>query len=236
MKLKKIASLMLAGVMAVSMLAGCSTGSNGGNNGNEGEGEGEGTVVSGYSTTLKDALTGDVKDMDYVTFQDNASYAAALQKALNNVTDVSVKWIADHNYSVVNEQTHTSSDCVKMRSELAEALKLADGELNVNDLGMNWYANGNGNTVANRKVTDGALFAVNGTVGTDEAIKQVAGEVNKYLNTLPEYGEDKNSMTTWDYDYVVSVSVVNKALEPFAGYTTSATFIAVTVDRTVTNG
>ena len=31
MKLKKIASLMLAGVMAVSMLAGCHTASNDGN-------------------------------------------------------------------------------------------------------------------------------------------------------------------------------------------------------------
>ena len=38
MKLKKIASLMLAGVMAVSMLAGCNNGSDGnsGNNGNNG--------------------------------------------------------------------------------------------------------------------------------------------------------------------------------------------------------
>ena len=236
MKLKKIASLMLAGVMAVSMLAGCNTASNGGNNSGEGEGEGEGTVVSGYSATLKDALKGDVKDMDNVTFQDNASYAAALQKALNNVTDVSVKWIAEHTTAVVNAQTYTNDDCKKMRAELAEALKIADKEFDVNDLSMEWYANGNGTTSTNRKVTEGALFAVNGTVGTDEAIKQVAGEVNNYLNKLPENGEDKDSMTTWDYDYVVSVSVVNKALEPFAGYTTSATFIAVTVDRTVTNG
>ena len=34
MKLKKIASLALAGIMAVSMLAGCSNGSNSGNNEN----------------------------------------------------------------------------------------------------------------------------------------------------------------------------------------------------------
>ena len=40
MKLKKIASLMLAGVMAVSMLAGCNTTSNGGNNGGGGWGGG----------------------------------------------------------------------------------------------------------------------------------------------------------------------------------------------------
>ena len=36
------------------------------------------------------------------------------------------------------------------------------------------------------------------------------------------------------YDYTVSASVVNKALEPFAGYTLSANFIAVTITRTAT--
>ena len=51
MKLKKIASLMLAGVMAISMLTAC--GDNGTND--EGKGEGE-TVVAGYSTTFADKL------------------------------------------------------------------------------------------------------------------------------------------------------------------------------------
>ena len=36
------------------------------------------------------------------------------------------------------------------------------------------------------------------------------------------------------YDYTVSASVVNKALEPFAGYTLSANFIAVTITRVPT--
>ena len=231
MKLKKFAAMMLAGVMAVSMLAGCNNINNGGNGG-EGEGEGEGTVASGYSVTLKDALKGDVKDMDNVTFQDNAAYAAALQKALNNVTDESVKWIAENTKTVTNAQTYKNGDCAKMRSALAKALEIEDKNFDVEDLSMEWYAGGTGTTHVNRNITEGALFAVNGTVGTDEAIKQVADIVNKYLNKLPENGTSNANGTTWDYDYVVSVSVVNKALEPFAGYTTSATFIAVTVDRT----
>ena len=234
MKLKKIASLALAGIMAVSMFTACGEGGNNGNGG-EGEGEGEGTVVSGYSVTLKNALTGAVEDMDYVTFQDNATYAAALKKALNNVTDESVKAIAESSLTVTNAQTYKNADSAKMRAELADALKITDGNFDVEDLAMNWYANGSGNTLTNYKVTEGALFAVNGTVGVDEAIKQVAGKINQYLNKLPENGITSGDGTTWDYNYVVSVSVVNKALEPFAGYTTSATFIAVTVDRTVTN-
>ena len=85
MKLKKIASLMLAGVMAVSMLAGCNTASNGGNNG--GEGEGEGTTTTGYSVAFGDKvekLSATVKGKDYVTFADNANDQAALEDALNN--------------------------------------------------------------------------------------------------------------------------------------------------------
>ena len=86
MKLKKIASLMLAGLMAVSMLAGCQTASNGGNNGGEGEGEGEGTA-SGYSSVLADNLSADAKK-DYITYQDNASDVTALEDALGNLGSV----------------------------------------------------------------------------------------------------------------------------------------------------
>ena len=71
MKLKKIASLMLAGIMAVSMLAGC----NGeptpdpDNNGNGG------VTVTGHSVDMGKALKdlACIKDKDYITFADNAA-------------------------------------------------------------------------------------------------------------------------------------------------------------------
>ena len=72
MKLKKIAALALAGVMAVSMLAGCGTDKKPGT----GEGEGEGTVTTtGYSAELGKIMD---LDLDYVSFADNASDEAAL--------------------------------------------------------------------------------------------------------------------------------------------------------------
>ena len=79
MKLKKIASLALAGVMAVSMLAGCSgNGSNSGNNGN-----GNNTVVEPGTPSIVTAFN-DGQDEDNkvkVTFSSDASLNAALQKA-----------------------------------------------------------------------------------------------------------------------------------------------------------
>ena len=78
MKLKKIASLALAGVMAVSMLAGCSgNGSNGDNN------NGGNTVVEPSTSSIVTAFN-DGQDKDNkvkVTFSSDASLDAALQKA-----------------------------------------------------------------------------------------------------------------------------------------------------------
>ncbi len=78
MKLKKIASLALAGVMAVSMLAGCSgNGSNGENN------NGGNTVVEPGTSSIVTAFN-DGQDKDNkvkVTFSSDASLDAALQKA-----------------------------------------------------------------------------------------------------------------------------------------------------------
>ena len=78
MKLKKIASLALAGVMAVSMLAGCSgNGSNGDNN------NGGNTVVEPGTSSIVTAFN-DGQDKDNkvkVAFSSDASLDAALQKA-----------------------------------------------------------------------------------------------------------------------------------------------------------
>ena len=78
MKLKKIASLMLAGVMAVSMLAGCSGNGNNGDNNNGGN-----TVVEPGTSSIVTAFN-DGQDKDNkvkVTFSSDASLDAALQKA-----------------------------------------------------------------------------------------------------------------------------------------------------------
>ena len=84
MKLKKIASLALAGIMAVSMLAGCSTTSvNPEPNPNPGDGE---PTVSGYSQMLYNHLTNAAKKK--VTPQDsndvNDALAAAMKYAAGN--------------------------------------------------------------------------------------------------------------------------------------------------------
>ena len=71
MKLKKIASLMLAGVMAVSMLAGCSGNSN--NNSNSNNNQNENTNTSSMVAAVNDA-------QDKIDFTAGASITDALTK------------------------------------------------------------------------------------------------------------------------------------------------------------
>ena len=84
MKLKKIASLMLAGTMAVSMLVGCSNGSNGGNNNSNGN-----TVVEPSTSSIVTAFNNgqDEDNKVKVTFSSDAALDAALKKAVENAGD-----------------------------------------------------------------------------------------------------------------------------------------------------
>ena len=76
MKLKKIASLMLAGVMAISMLAGCS---NGGNTDND-------VTVNTGSLSVDGIVAEMDKDVaDKVTFAADANLESALKKALTDL-------------------------------------------------------------------------------------------------------------------------------------------------------
>ena len=87
MKLKKIASLALAGIMAVSMLAGCSNG----NGGNDGE-----TVVVPSDMTGKVIAALDEDTTKNVTFQADASLQTVLEKVVKNKgTSVSAVTLAE---------------------------------------------------------------------------------------------------------------------------------------------
>ena len=84
MKLKKIASLALAGVMAVSMLAGCSgNGSNGDNN------NGGNTVVEPGTSSIVTAFNNgqDEDNKAKVDFTSSSMLDAALKKAVENAGD-----------------------------------------------------------------------------------------------------------------------------------------------------
>ena len=215
MKLKKIASLVLAGIMAVSMLTACGKSANNGNNG-EGDGENGGTAT-GYSSMLAEAVSDKVKKMDYVTFQDDAKVGEALEDALGNLGDVTTIGT-----SLLTNGTRFSKGN-DMSDDFIDALDL-------NDFGTGWDFTPGYMMNDTRKVGD--IFCFNGNIDLTKAMKTVAEKLKTQLEGLEENGsQDKLS---YDYHYTVSVSVVNKSSNAIDWLHTSANFIAVTVTRTGT--
>ena len=225
MKLKKIASLMLAGIMAVSMLAGCN-----GEPVND-DPNSEPNTTAGHSATLEENLGKEVTDKKYVSFQDNAQDEAALRQALNNLnTTAALKNSVGKNLECIYD--YALNGFPELIADFTDGAEFTDTDLKIGDLAMTWYAS---NNFINRNVKDGTVFVIDGAVGVDEAVKKVAAEVEQYLANLPEHNDNTNNNNDrYDYSYVVSVSVVNKAVDVVDWSNASANFIAVTVTRTAT--
>ena len=224
MKLKKLLALAMSGVLAVSMLAGCATTSVD----PEPTPDPEEPTATGYSVTLGDKV--DV-EKDYITYQDNADDAAALQDALGNMASVSVAANATLPQTIMEfDKSTVFGDSELVINDFVNALKVKNPNLDLyvmNDDLTNWADWNDADTVKY-----GVLYVIDGTVDVNKALAQVAGKVKNTISNLPNVNND--TVARYTYDYTVSASVVNKALEPFAGYTLSANFIAVTITRVPT--
>lgn len=249
MKLKKIVSLALAGVMAVSMLTAC-----GNSNGNGGQvpPEENNTIDGGYSAMLAKYME-DVADLDHVTFQDNSDDVAALKDALGNFGNVVIGGGSLLPVLVCLEGPNNiipdigivgpvSGDGVlsinNLRKDFVKSLDLADADydLAVDDLKLNQ------NETLNVTRKNGTIFAIDGSISLEKVMNQIANGNNfgnrfTGLNVvlsddsaLPESLTDGH--LTWHYNYTVSASVVNVPATAVDGYNGSVNFIAVTVTRT----
>ena len=182
MKLKKIASLMLAGIMAVSMLAACGEGT--GNN-NGGASSSEPTTTAGYSakilnlSTLKDFKSISAKDS---TMLENAVKAAAAVKG-NNQT-------AAH-MSAIRE----IDDLDNAKTMLSEAKKVLGDATNANWSSVKNIAKNDDNTVYD-------LYVVAANMGEDVINELVADKLETMFSAIAP-----SAVAAGDtYSYDVSVA------------------------------
>ena len=202
---------MLAGVMAVSMLAGCATASNNGNGG-EGEGEGQGQVsTSNSSSILHDAMVGNARKMTTPTA------SSALDTALKNAVDTYFQ-----NTEYINIINFDSVGTVegKMYDALVKAM---DAKKNINP---NLYADAN-----NSKVTTVVkLYAAEASISDTYALEKVADEIQGSVAGLPETSANGE----WNYTYTISASIVTKPVTSsiVEGVTGGVKYIAVAVTQT----
>ena len=241
MKLKKVVSLALAGVLAVSMLAGCGT-----NKKDEPTQDDNGTVKAGYSAEFEKIA--DI-DLDYVAFKDSTVDQEALKAAVASCTDVQLyaALVSGNLNSGTVGGSIGGSGWLQGAMPISSEVKLNCVDVFKDKADLIWYAwdkNNNGlpwyfaTENANKNMTDtlkaGAMFAVDGSMDTESVLTLVEKLLANTLSdkSLPETG--KNGGINVDYKYTVSVSLVNRVASSSTLMTADMDFVAVTITRTGT--
>ena len=222
MKLKKIASLALAGIMAVSMLTACGDGA--GSDGTTNDSSSE-VVTSGTSSTFYNELTKAARNA-IKSAADDADLDAALAQAVKDyVSESEMQQIASQiisggNYVAVNEYVSVggaNTVAVKVADKVDADLRI------VNTLGS---TSGNLND-KNMTAIDvyRSYFGVSDQLILDDAASELSG----YIAALPTVSADGK----YEYSYVVSTSIASKTFE-VEGTSVTVKYLAVQVDRTAT--
>ena len=206
MKLKKIASLALAGIMAVSMLTAC------------GEGDSNSTVTppvdNTTSTGLSAQLGAEASDLtnSKVTFADSTALNNALKHAVGNIGD---RTISQAFRQGINDVTYLGN--LQAWGAVAAAVGVLEDDMDV-DVAMlaneNWTVNGLNPTDAQydeNNYNTVMLFAVDSTVSANAAVAEVAADLNDEIGELAinNIGDTNDQM---HYSYTGSVSVATKTL------------------------
>ena len=232
MKLKKFASLLLAGVMAVSMLTAC-----GDNTVNDPEQPNKPVepTPAGYSSVLGDALVAENVVNRKVHMQDSNDLNAALKTAMEFAGEDVVSGIYDAMFANMPEYINPADgDATQL-----VASKLVDVMDYVNNDGDwdSWWAIENlyatpDNYDKDLNVT--MLYVVNDGVSVNAALEYIAAEIS---DAVEELDIDYDDFSQYDakaeveYDYTGSVSADSVKLD--ANHGKGLTFIAVQITRTV---
>ena len=241
MKLKNIASLLLAGVMAASMLAGCQTTSNE----QPTQPEEPTTPSTGYSSMLEDKMS--VQVTNKTVFQDDADLNAALDYAVGNVghDDITadfvhgalsggaVRFIGNNKdandplrmvVSTMRDKLDVKAEW-GTKSDAAGATDTLDNirPSDVDPDAYNYYTKKNVNTLLVYVVDDGVKIPN----ALDQIKNQLQSTWEDDLYDDFKLSNDNNSGR--DYHYVCSVAVSNRNFE--SGHGIGLNFIAVEVTR-----
>ena len=224
MKLKKIASLMLAGIMAVSMLTACgdSTTDNTGDNSSSSQ-----PTVSNASNVMWNGMNKDARDIvDPVA---NATLENSLRKNVEiygNLDNV-VEYVLSHIISSSDKQNITATP--------VDVSNIIIWDKIAQDMGITSECASTGECLATDNGKDAAalrLYATNFSVSDQYALEYVGQLIDEEIAELPVISEDG----TVEYDYEISASIVseNIANEGLGTQMTTVKFIAVYATRTAT--
>ena len=227
MKLKKIASLMLAGVMAVSMLSACGEGSGNGN-GNEDENKPVETV-SNAVTYANDMLDSDMKE--YVNFISSTALDGWAAKYTTDTgkfsaDDISKVYAATSSNGWAGQQT-------KMENQLKSDLKAANVLVVDDDTD---FRNMPADKVSQSK---GTVMVLSGMLDEKSAVETAVATLGEWAKG--DYSSDKKVLcketvvegtTVYNCDYTVEINAVKVTNDSLT--TESAWVISMVINQKVT--
>ena len=233
MKLKKIASLALAGVMAVSMLTACGEANN--NDDTQKPTEPDVTPAAGYSATFEGRLS--ALAASNIDMSDSADLNAALKAAMDFAADNHIAYDYDNKWNntvTFIPSTKNGSDLNQVAIELISKAD-TDKESMTKDSAENTLKVLNPLTGANYSkdnVDVVMLYVVDGGLSTDAAVMEVADKVNIEIEKLVKtYNTAGTHETTHEVDYNYTGSVSADTITLDADHGKSMTFVAVEVVR-----
>ena len=189
MKLKKIASLALAGVMAISMLAGCS----GKTENNENNGDQNQVVAASVADYANNLMTAAQKNV--FKFENSSDLTAALKKVASDSTkfgSTDIKNISDNltNFSI----TDLYNNGEKLRNELKDELDLD-------------FVHGYDLATVSKEGTrtQGFVYAVSGKLTEAAAVQLIGGEFVKATVNNTTFPAKYDS---YKCDYTAEISAV----------------------------
>ena len=234
MKLKKIASLMLAGVMAVSMLTACGDANN--IDDTQKPNEPDTTPAAGYSAIFESRLS--ALAASNIDMSDSADLNAALKAAMDFASDSKIfqDYVGNKKDTVTFVPSTNKNDLGYVVKELinkADNNKESDDKKEVGKIFDVLNPNEKDSAAFDKDDVDVVmLYVVDGGLSTDAAVKEVADEVKSEIEKLVKtYNTAGTHETTHEVDYNYTGSVSADTITLDANHGMSMTFVAVEVVR-----
>ena len=245
MKLKKIASLAFAGIMAVSMLAGCATTSNEPEQPNQPEEPSTTNYAALLQEDLEDENVLKLKAGDSSKLQSSLETVvgyvgnnAVTDEFLDTLNDGRVRYIftTGNNWGGTNLAMGTVNN--KLRDAMdPEVTQLPSASETVRHLSPEYADNSCGEgcltAYTRNNINTTLLFVVDRGVKVENAIDEISDEIIKGvkgLNTAYDHIDDKGD--TYNYEYTASVAVAPYYFDAMHGI--GVNFIAVDIVRSIT--
>lgn len=229
MKLKKIASLALAGIMAVSMLAGCS---NEGNTPDNNEEDNQVVANGNAATYAADALSAELKE--YITVKSSSTLDGWVKDIATNKDKFGSNDIKYDYTTVFGASAGTSAPGHQktLRDELKKKVVDSNVVYNSNiNTGFDNLPTNNSKTQ-----TSSILYVMSGMLDEKSAVESVVSYLTNGSISCPpaiKKGTDPNYPTyTHNCEYDVEISAVKVTNDSLNGE--SAWVIGVVITQTVT--